>query len=655
MRVGLATLVLGILSAVGIDRAIAASVVREERARTKGELQMLAGQLRVAVDRRVALLVGLRSFVESRPDRRTLDAEFPLFAAGLHSSTTGVRALQLVNNGIIVATYPREGNERLLGYDLYSDPRPILGNDYRRLLENRRITVTGPIALVQGGEGIIIRDLVAVRAGMPEAVAIVLDVPALVEETGVRKGLSHLALELRARDGNPFHQLGAAPIEPEVVDIEVPDGGWRLAGAPMGGWGVAPDRRLRLARVASAIIVALSVLLAMAIAERSEQLSRSAEESGLRLDLASRAGPMGAFEWDVEHDRTIWSPAVAEIFGLPWPVPPLTGADFIDRVHAEDRPMVSGLVEELFAGQRTDYLAEYRVQRPSGEFRWILGVGKLQRSPEGRPLRLVGIVADSTERRALTQRVQHGQRLEAIGTLAGGVAHDFNNLLAAIVGFAELAAERAAALSGPDAESVRGDLAQILRVADRASHLTSQLLAFSRGGTSSPQSLEVGLVLRDLEPMLRRLTGGQIDLRLELQPALPSIWMDPGQLTQVVLNLVVNSRDAMPTGGVLTIRAGRPDPTTANAATALPTGEWVMIEVVDTGVGMSAEVQSRVFEPYFTTKGAGNGTGLGLAVVYGAVKGVGGHVSLESVEGRGTTVRVFLPAQRRAPEPRSES
>jgi signal transduction histidine kinase len=231
---------------------------------------------------------------------------------------------------------------------------------------------------------------------------------------------------------------------------------------------------------------------------------------------------------------------------------------------------------------------------------------------------------------AQTQLVQ-SQKMEAVGRLAGGVAHDFNNLLTIITGRSELLL-RALPADHPR----RRDMELILQTAERAATLTAQLLAFSRKQILQPQALDLNAVVLRIAPMLRRLIGEDVELVTELEPALGSVRADPGQVEQVVMNLAVNARDAMPRGGRLRIR-------TATVAEEEPGGRWARLEVADTGTGMSAETRARIFEPFFTTKGPGEGTGLGLSMVYGIVEQSGGRIAVASEVGRGTTFEILLP------------
>jgi nitrogen-specific signal transduction histidine kinase/ActR/RegA family two-component response regulator len=245
---------------------------------------------------------------------------------------------------------------------------------------------------------------------------------------------------------------------------------------------------------------------------------------------------------------------------------------------------------------------------------------------------------DITDRQRLEMRLVEAQKMEAIGRLAGGIAHDFNNILTTIIGFASLLLTQ----DGPT-DRDRDDLIEIERAADRAAGLTRQLLAFSRRQMLQPRTLDIGELIRELERMLIRLIGEHIEFNTSIDPDLDAVRADESQLQQVILNLTVNARDAMPDGGVLWIRARNSD-----GEERLPAGRYIEIEVSDTGLGMTDEVRERVFEPFFSTKPPGAGTGLGLSTVFGVVSQTGGTVDVESVLGKGSRFRVWLPSIGRA-------
>ena len=254
---------------------------------------------------------------------------------------------------------------------------------------------------------------------------------------------------------------------------------------------------------------------------------------------------------------------------------------------------------------------------------------------------------DALERRLLLEeQLRHSQKMEAVGRLAGGIAHDFNNLLTAIIGYTEIV------LTSLDPKDERrADAEEIARAAMRAADLTKQMLAFSRRQVLQPKIIDLNTALGKVEPMLRRVIGEDIVLTVTGKAASPYVRVDPGQVEQVVMNLVVNARDAMPQGGRITVEAA--DAVLDSAALAdapdVKPGNFVMLSVADTGVGMPPEVRARIFEPYFTTKDVGKGTGLGLSTAYGIVRQSDGHIAVSSELGRGTTFRIYLPRSEAPP------
>ncbi len=263
------------------------------------------------------------------------------------------------------------------------------------------------------------------------------------------------------------------------------------------------------------------------------------------------------------------------------------------------------------------------------------------------PMRLIAHAARLVERkrteaalRESEERLRQSHKLEAMGRLAGGIAHDFNNLLTAIIGYSDLALRRL-----HDNDPLRRNIDEIKKASNRAASLTHQLLAFSRKQVLQPKVLDLNEVVANMDAMLRRVIGEDIDLVTVLEPQLGHVRADPGQIEQVIMNLVINSRDAMPRGGKLTIKTGNVelDQAYSRSHASVRTGPYVMLAVSDTGTGMDPETQAHIFEPFFTTKEQGKGTGLGLATVYGIVKQSGGNIWVYSEVGRGTTFKIYLP------------
>jgi two-component system cell cycle sensor histidine kinase/response regulator CckA len=259
-------------------------------------------------------------------------------------------------------------------------------------------------------------------------------------------------------------------------------------------------------------------------------------------------------------------------------------------------------------------------------------------TPEG--LFAIGFVSDIRQRKQLEEQLIHSQKMEAIGRLAGGVAHDFNNMLTVISGYNRMILDDL-----PPQDPLRGNAEEVLRAAERAASLTSQLLAFSRRQIMRPTVLNVNTVVHNTEKMLHRLIGEDIDLKINPLPEIGNIRADPVHIEQAIINLAVNARDAMPGGGHLTIETANVhlDETYARSHLGVQPGEFVMIAVTDSGHGMDAETKSRIFEPFFTTKEMGKGTGLGLATVYGMVKQSGGDIWVYSELGKGTTFKLYFP------------
>ncbi len=337
------------------------------------------------------------------------------------------------------------------------------------------------------------------------------------------------------------------------------------------------------------------------------------------------------------------SPSVQRWTG--WTAVELKGRNGFELIHPDDLAQVQVAIASVVgpAGQAT---TTYRMRAKDGTWRWVesLGTNRLN-DPQIRGIVLSS--RDVTDRRALDDQLRHAQRMDAIGRLAGGVAHDFNNLLTAILGYGSLLETRLPS----DDDVARSHAREIRRAAERATALTRQLLAFSRRAPATARLLRIDPLLTELERMLHRLIGEEIELVTALDAGPGRVLIDPGQLEQVVVNLAVNARDAMPRGGRLTISTTTRELDEGQARLHLLTpGTWIQLRVSDTGEGMDETVRNRLFEPFFTTKAPGHGTGLGLSVIWGIVRDAGGTVRVESAPGRGSTFTVLLPAGQTGPE-----
>lgn len=331
------------------------------------------------------------------------------------------------------------------------------------------------------------------------------------------------------------------------------------------------------------------------------------------------------------------SPQVEAILGYTQDEWLATAEDWILHVIEEDHPVVEAAEENFMKVRR--FQAEYRVKRKDGRIIWVSDNAVFVPGSESHPL-MEGIIVDITERRLLENQLQQARRLEAVGRLAGGVAHDFNNLLTIIKGYVELALGRVA--THPE---LRGNIQQIANAADRAVTVVRQLLAFSRKQVLQPKVLDLNSIVLNMDKMVRRLVSETIEMTTKVEKHLGAVRTDPGQIEQVILNLIVNSRDAMPDGGRLWIETKNVELSASLSSdqSSIKPGPYVMLSVTDTGVGISPDTLPHIFEPFYTTKESSRGTGLGLSTVYGIVKQSGGHIMVTSEVGKGTTFKVYLP------------
>jgi len=376
----------------------------------------------------------------------------------------------------------------------------------------------------------------------------------------------------------------------------------------------------------------------LALAERMAESRRRSEERYRRVVDASTDG---LYLFDADTKRIVDSNAALQrIVGY-------TAEELIDRpiydIIAHEKASVDANLQRVLKTPPF-VVGERQYRRKDGSTVAVeIGTNLLK---EGERTLVVTVVHDISERRSLEERLRQSQKMEAIGRLAGGVAHDFNNVLTAILGYAELLE------TGSRDEEVRRNAEEIRKAADRAAALTRQLLAFSRRQVLQPKVFNLNSVIPEMDTMLRRILREDIRLVVSLDPELGPVRADPGQLQQVLLNLAVNARDAMPEGGELRI-VTRNVVLSERSLAGIPRvepGPYVRLDVSDTGLGMDPEVQAHAFEPFFTTKERGGGTGLGLSMVYGTVKQSGGYITVASEVGRGTSFQIHLPRVEGQPE-----
>jgi PAS domain S-box-containing protein len=382
--------------------------------------------------------------------------------------------------------------------------------------------------------------------------------------------------------------------------------------------------------------------------KQAEEALRQAND---RLQAIIQSSPLAILSLDAAGIVRMWNPAAERVFG--WSAVEVIG-ELLPNVPAASEKEFGDLLRRVLQGESVTGVELVRLRKDGAAVTVNLFAAPLHEA-DGRITGILGLVEDVTGVKILERQFHQAQKMEAVGQLAGGVAHDFNNLLTIILGSAELLLDTL-----PSDHPGRADAEEARKATLRAADLTRQLLAFSRRQVLAPRVLSLNEVVANMDRMLQRSIGDDVELRTVLAQDLGAVQADPGQLEQVIVNLAVNARDAMAWGGKLTIE-------TANVAldqgyakahtdTVVVPGAYVMLAVTDTGTGMDAATQARVFEPFFTTKAKGKGTGLGLATVYGIVHQSGGYVWVYSEPGRGTTFKVYLPrvdapVERAGPDP----
>ena len=414
--------------------------------------------------------------------------------------------------------------------------------------------------------------------------------------------------------------------------------------------------------------------------KKAENELRLANE---RLEMAQRAAGAGTWDWNVKTDQVVWSPQLFEIFGLDSQNSVASFDVWNQIMYPEDRETANNRIDKALR-ERANLVNEYRIVRhDNGELRWINALGKGVYDDQGKPLRMTGICLDITdrkkiegelkkvldelekridertaelqqaydklteetiERERLEGQLRQSQKMEAIGTLAGGIAHDFNNILAAIIGFSEMV-EEDIPLGKPSVQHVQ----RVINAASRGRELVQQILAFSRKTEHARHPVSLSSVTNETVQFMRATIPATIDILLDSGPTSDTILATPVEVQQILMNLVTNASLAMQQhGGILHVSIADVDlePDSPVLEADMAPGEYLRLVVSDTGTGMTPDVVERIFEPFFTTREVGQGTGMGLAVVYGIVKSLHGNIQVESEQGVGTTFNVFFPKVR---------
>jgi two-component system, cell cycle sensor histidine kinase and response regulator CckA len=676
-RTGIRIFTLSFLVTAALALAIVWVLAAYERQATQSalryQLQDHVTGLHNSVDRALTVSYALAAMV--RQGEGEIE-DFEAIGGELLPYYPGVAVLALSPDGIIQQTVPFDENRDSIGFNQFEDP--LQGHEARLARDSGVLTLAGPLELVQGGLGAVGRLPVFLDTeddgerkfwGLVNVVMRFPDVLAGVglerlEEQGVAYELWRIEPGSGARQ-SIMASAAALTAEPITQAIAMPNGEWQLSAAPENGW-VSQPRFVGFTLLGLVFALLVAWALKMLVDLRRYRLHLE-DEIGARtqeirttqrqLSATLAAIPDLLFEIDAagichsyhspREDLLVYDPN--DFIGTPF-----------ERWIPDDvAEVVWAAIEEAErAGHSTGL--QYALTLEQGE-RWFeLSVTK-KLVGDGEMARYLVLARDITARKAADDalreseaRFLQAQKMESVGRLAGGMAHDFNNLLTVIRGSVDIASVRL-----PADHPVQRELNQIGVAAQRGAELTRQLLTFSRQQILQPQPLDLNAVVEELLQMSRRMLGEDIRIRTRLAPGPLRILGDASQFSQVLLNLFVNARDAMPQGGDLLVETSRVTLAgSADSSPALAPGSYALVQVSDTGVGMTPEVQQRIFEPFFSTKAPGQGSGLGLATVYGLVRQSGGDVLCRSYPGEGTSFQIYLPLldehEAQAAEPEAE-
>jgi PAS domain S-box-containing protein len=649
--------------AIAMERWYASIHVERQRSQLRVQAHLYLEALKGALNRRMAALPALRAFLEAGPPGPDIRLDLDAFADGLHASVSGVRGLQYVRGGVVRYTSNFEDNRAVFGYNLLADPRPEIREGVMQALATDTVVLSGPHDLLQGGVGLIGRLAVFPKADPRFGlVAVVMDLHTIFAEAGLA---DTTAPTLRAvRDASGLVLEGSSEVFtrlPVILSMDVTGGEpWELAAVPLRGWASAGPAFWGV-RVSLLLIVVLGTALAWAVSSRQMRLrravstrTRALSDTNARLEAKVQEVEVAEIALRGQHtllravidgspdpilvrDRTgqyvLINDAAARVFGRPTEKmvgrtpAELFPPDYATDVEAADR---------VVRASGTPMTRERRIETPTGDRTYLIAVHPWLDAPD-ESAGTVTVARDVTDRLLLESQLRHAQKLDALGRLSGGIAHDFNNILTAILANTHLIAQGL----GRKAPELTGEADEIRAAAQRGAELTRKLLAFGRRDMLERHPLDLVEVVADTAAMARRLLPEHIEVR----PALPAVPVivnaDHGALSQILLNLVTNARDAMPTPGRLEMSL---------QTVTTSDGDAARLVVRDTGVGMNEATRAHIFEPFFTTKPPGAGTGLGLSIAYGLIQQHDGTIRLESHPGRGTTVTIDLPIVTDEPE-----
>ena len=634
-----------VAAAVVADRQYRTILGEQARTEATRTVRSYSATLELAVAEYAVMVEALGAWMRQYPDAS--NAEFLRFAGNLSLTTPPILALNRVRGTFITDVYPVERNRPAQGLNLETHTQPASYQGMLRAAGSGRVAIAGPIPLAQGGLGLIFfRTGGTDSQGLSSAAEVVVSMDAMLDGTGLEAVGEEYHLLISAADGTPIFGEPIDPaLEPVSVVASLAEGTWNVSAVPHSGWTAAisgPVGAFRVILFGFVILLGLIIWglvdrdhrLTVAVTQRTAALTETNQELEAVKELrqaAMSAGRVDVWSWDLRTDLIERAGSHAIEFGTPQDEPL---SAFLDRVHPEDRALLESRVAEARA---TGILTgEFRERVQDNRWLWLRIEGRGVDFDDGRPTRIIGARADISALKELESELLHHGRLELIGQLAGGVVHDINNALAVVLG------ELDVALEDDGRYPVREAAQEAKSAAQYASVLTAQLLTFARKDRVEPTVFVWDEVCSESTSFIRRVLGASVMLDVDLAAGGTSVRMDRTHAMQVLANLATNARDSMSGKGRVRISTRTVDDGSLIAPEAQPRPA-VVTEVSDSGIGIPSDVEDRVFEAFFTTKGRDRGTGLGLSNTRRIVRDAGGDVVFESTA-QGTTFVVVIPS-----------
>ncbi|MFW2373385.1 MAG: response regulator [Gammaproteobacteria bacterium] len=632
---------------------------KESRLYIYDKASQLKSNLQTTLNSNMIILQAISSIVHADP--KISNQEFQTFAKHLIPASTSVRNVSIISDMVIRHVYPVEGNEVAIGFDLSAIPEQK--NAINHIKNTGKQVISGPLPLIQGGTGIIGRSPIYLNSDQQPpldnnfwgSVSIVIDFQKLLEQAQLSKFNDELSIALRGKDGHGATGemiLGESSVfrsDPVLLDIQLPQGNWQIAAIPKGGWQQLPSS-IWLSRIVSltvsllAITIVLLVIkynrdrkLSIQVLKQEKDFSNAVLDTvGTVITVLNKNGEIVQFNKSAE-DITGYS--AEELQGKPiW--------NYL--IPDEQIEGVQNVFKELSAGHFPSHYENHWKTRYTGKrlFAWsntaLLDSDKTVNYVIATGIDITEQRKAELEREQLQHQLLQTQKMEAIGQLTGGIAHDFNNILASILGYTELAVEKYAQ---PGQGKLAEYLQHVMNSAERARELVAQMLAFSRGDDSHTQNINPVPAIQEAVHMLRSIIPSSIQMDTEFDENLPEILANSVELNQVIMNLAINSRDALNNQGKISIwiKNRRVDDY-CDSCHENVSGQFIEIGIKDNGSGIEPELINHIFEPFFTTKDVGKGTGMGLSMVHGIIHSWNGHILVDSSQETGTIMRLLIPA-----------